>query len=96
MDKFDRIFQLHSILRRRRTALSTELLIARLECSPAALYRALNTLKNILNAPIVFDTKVGGYRYSEGKNESFELPGMRDECAISYWSGYPSRGRSEV
>ena len=48
MDKFDRIFQVHSILKGRRTALSAELLNARLECSPAALYRAPNTLKNIL------------------------------------------------
>lgn len=90
MDKFDRIFQLHSIRKGRRTALSTELLTARLECSPA------NTLESILNAPIVFDTKVGGYRYSEGNNESFELPGMRDECAISYCQGTRRGEDSEV
>jgi hypothetical protein len=33
MDKFDRIFQLHAILRSRRTPIPLEDLLARLECS---------------------------------------------------------------
>jgi predicted DNA-binding transcriptional regulator YafY len=49
MDKFDRIFQLHAILAARRTPIPLEDLTARLECSKATLYRAINLLKNTLH-----------------------------------------------
>jgi proteasome accessory factor C len=77
MDKFDRIFQLHAILAARRTAIPLEDLIARLECSKATLYRAINVLKNTLHAPVEFDAEVGGFRYAAGTGiEAFELPGL--------------------
>ena len=41
MDKFDRIFQVHAILASRRTGISLEDLMARLECSKSTLYRAI-------------------------------------------------------
>ena len=63
MDKFDRIFQLHAILASRRTAIPLEDLMARLECSKSTLHRAINTLKDQLNAPVVFDAEAGGYKY---------------------------------
>jgi predicted DNA-binding transcriptional regulator YafY len=63
MDKFDRIFQLHAILSARRTLVPLEDLMARLECSRATLYRAVNTLKDQLNAPIVFDADRCGFVY---------------------------------
>jgi predicted DNA-binding transcriptional regulator YafY len=65
MDKFDRIFQLHSILSSRRTPIPLEDLMARLECSKSTLHRAIATLKDRLNAPVVFDTNAGGYKYGE-------------------------------
>src|ERR1700752_725122 len=81
MDKFDRIFQLHAILSSRRTAIPLEELMARLECSKSTLHRAINTLRDQLNAPVVFDAEAGGYRYARSNNESgegkaFELPGL--------------------
>jgi predicted DNA-binding transcriptional regulator YafY len=78
VDKFDRIFQLHAILASRRTGISLEELMARLECSKATLHRAINTLKNQLNAPVVFDRETGGYKYDAGgeAGKAFELPGL--------------------
>jgi predicted DNA-binding transcriptional regulator YafY len=77
MDKFDRIPQLHAILKGRRTAISFEDLRGRLECSKATLHRALAALKDQLNAPVVFDKAANGYRYEHtGEGSAFELPGL--------------------
>jgi len=76
VDKFDRIFQLHAILSSRRTAIPLEDLMARLECSKSTLHRAINTMKNALNAPIVFDAEAGGYKYGKPEGEAYELPGL--------------------
>jgi proteasome accessory factor C len=77
MDKFDRIFQLHAILSARRTPVPLEDLMARLECSRATLYRAVNALKDQLNAPIVFDADAGGFLYRRiAQAETYELPGL--------------------
>lgn len=76
VDKFDRIFQLHAILSSRRTAIALEDLMARLECSKSTLHRAINALKNSLNAPVVFDADAGGYRYGKPEGEAYELPGL--------------------
>jgi proteasome accessory factor C len=77
MDKFDRIFQLHAILAARRTPIPLEDLTARLECSKATLYRAINVLKDTLHAPVEFDADAGGFRYANLKGSSaFELPGL--------------------
>ncbi len=76
MDKFDRIFQLHAILKSRRTPIPLEELTARLECSKSTLHRAINALKDHLNAPVVFDANAGGYKYGKPETgEAFELPG---------------------
>jgi predicted DNA-binding transcriptional regulator YafY len=77
MDKFDRIFQLHAILSARRTPVHLEDLMARLECSRATLYRAVSTLKDQLNAPVVFDAERSGFMYERSANaEAYELPGL--------------------
>jgi proteasome accessory factor C len=77
VDKFDRIFQLHAILASRRTGISLEDLMARLECSKSTLYRAIAVLKDTLHAPVEFDAEVGGFRYADVKAaEAFELPGL--------------------
>src|SRR5262245_63800857 len=76
MDKFDRIFQLHAILASRRTAIPLEDLMARLECSKSTLHRAINTLKDNLNAPVVFDAEAGGYKYETNARDTYELPGL--------------------
>jgi biotin operon repressor len=66
MDKFDRIFRLHTILASRKTPISLEDLMAKLECSKSTLHRAVNALKDNLHAPVIFDAQGGGYRYAEG------------------------------
>jgi proteasome accessory factor C len=77
MDKFDRIFQLHAILRSRRTPIPQEDLMARLECSRATLYRAVNALKDLLHAPVVYDADRGGFLYQRAtEGEVYELPGL--------------------
>ena len=77
MDKFDRVFQLHSILANRRTAIHLEDLTARLECSRATLYRIAATLKDVLGAPIEFDRETGGFAYTRVAGQTpFELPGL--------------------
>jgi proteasome accessory factor C len=77
VDKFDRIFRLHTILSSRRTAIPLEDLMARLECSKSTLHRAINALKDNLNAPVVFDAEAGGYKYEKhAAGEAYELPGL--------------------
>jgi proteasome accessory factor C len=77
VDKFDRIFHLHAILSSRRTAIALEDLMARLECSKSTLHRTVNALKDYLNAPVVYDTSAGGYRYAKDTGgEAYELPGL--------------------
>jgi predicted DNA-binding transcriptional regulator YafY len=75
MDKFDRIFQLHTILTGRRTPVSGEELQARLECHKATLQRVIAMMRTHLNAPIVVSQ--GGYRYDEAnRKNAYELPGL--------------------
>lgn len=77
MDKFDRILQLHTLLSSRRTAIPLEDLMARLECSRPTLLRAIAALKDMLNAPLLYDSEAGGYRRAlEPGHEMFELPGL--------------------
>jgi predicted DNA-binding transcriptional regulator YafY len=77
VDKFDRIFHLHKILSSRRTAIPLEDLMAKLECSKSTLHRTINALKDYLNAPVVFDSNAGGYKYSkDAAGETYELPGL--------------------
>ena len=76
MDKFDRIFQLHAILASRRTPIALENLMARLECSRSTVLRTISTLKDHLNAPVIFDKGTGGYKYDRSQGEAYELPGL--------------------
>lgn len=77
MDKFDRIFQLHKIFSSRRTGIPLEDLEAQLECTRSTVFRALETLKHHLNAPVVFDQETGGYKYADEKQRDvYQLPGL--------------------
>lgn len=76
MDKFDRIFQLHAILNKRRTPISIADLAERMDCSRPTVFRALRTLRDNLGAPIIFDKGGGGgYRYDTAEGR-YELPGL--------------------
>ena len=52
MDKFDRIYQLHSLLDGRKTPVPIEDLMLRLECSEATVFRIIKAMKDYLGAPI--------------------------------------------
>lgn len=77
MDKFDRIYDLHRILRARRTPIALSDLMQRLNCSRPTAYRLLNVLRDHLNAPIELDAERGGYLYrADGTEGPYELPGL--------------------
>jgi len=77
VDKFDRIYRLHHIFAARKTPITLEDLMERLECSKATVYRLIHALEHYLGAPIERDEELGGFRYrptSDGR--AFELPGL--------------------
>ena len=78
MDKFDRIYELHKILRDRRTPISRADIMARLEkCSEPTFYRLIRLLKEQLNAPIEWHEDLQGYYYRrDAEGGTFELPGL--------------------
>ena len=77
MDKFDRIYQLHHTLAGRRTPISLENLMERLDCSKATVCRLIEVMRDYLGAPIVRDAELGGFRYaSDVSGGAYELPGL--------------------
>jgi predicted DNA-binding transcriptional regulator YafY len=77
MDKFDRIYQLHSLLEGRKTPVSLEDLMLRLECSEATVFRIIKAMKDYLGAPIERVGEPGGYRYlPEPGGRAYQLPGL--------------------
>jgi predicted DNA-binding transcriptional regulator YafY len=76
MDRFDRIFELNRILRSARYPVSRQSLEEALECSRATVKRLIEEMRLYLNAPIVFDRKLNGYRYEAAAGEMYELPGL--------------------
>ena len=72
----ERIYQIDQLLNGRNFVTFEELL-ARLEISKATLKRDLAYMRDRLNAPIVFDREVGGYRLDkQSSNLKYELPGL--------------------
>jgi len=77
VDKFDRIYELHNILRNRRTPISRPDLMERLECSEPTVFRLIRLLKDRLNAPIEWHEEPGGYYYRrDAEGGTWELPGL--------------------
>ena len=78
MSGMERIYQIDQVLADRKFVPRQELQ-ERLGVSWATLKRDLNYLKDRLNAPIIFDRELGGYRFeTEGKRvgPQYELPGL--------------------
>jgi predicted DNA-binding transcriptional regulator YafY len=72
----ERVYQIDNLLHERRSITFQELL-NRLEVSPATLKRDLAYMRDRLNAPIIFDKDLSGYRLEEQKvGRSYELPGL--------------------
>lgn len=77
MDKFDRIYKLHDILRDRRTPISRADLMRRLECAEPSVYRLIRLMKDQLNAPIEWHEELQGYYYRrDAAGGTYELPGL--------------------
>lgn len=77
MDRFDRIYELHRLFAGRRTPLSVQSLMERLECSRPSVYRLIRLLRDRLGAPIGFDRDGGGYVYrQDAARGPYELPGL--------------------
>jgi predicted DNA-binding transcriptional regulator YafY len=77
VDKFERIYRLHAILRERRVPVPREELKQRLECSDATFFRLVRVLRDHLNAPLEHDEERGGYYYARSANgDTYELPGL--------------------
>jgi predicted DNA-binding transcriptional regulator YafY len=72
----ERVYQIDNLLHERRSITFQELL-SRLEVSPATLKRDLAYMRDRLNAPIIFDKDLSGYRLDEqGVGAQYELPGL--------------------
>jgi predicted DNA-binding transcriptional regulator YafY len=76
MSKVERLYHLHNILNQRRTPISRQDLMERLECSQATLYRLVNELRDFLGAPIEQDPETRAYYYDRSYEQPFELPGI--------------------
>lgn len=78
MDKFDRIYDLHKIFSGRRTAVSMQQLIDKLEgCNKSTVHRLIRLMRDRMGAPIEFDKEHNGYRYAPlPGGKEFELPGL--------------------
>lgn len=76
MSMNERIYIIDQMLTERRVV-TIQQLLTKLEVSPATLKRDLALLRDRMQAPIVFDKELGGYRYEKMDNASqFELPGL--------------------
>ena len=76
MSKTERLYHLHNILNQRRTPISRQDLMERLECSQATLYRLVGELRDFLGAPIEQDPDTRGFYYDRSYEQPFELPGI--------------------
>lgn len=77
LDRFDRIYQLHRLLAGRRVPISLVDLTQALECSEPTVKRTIASMRDHLDAPIVYDRERNGYYYAaEGISGNWELPGL--------------------
>lgn len=76
MSKVERLYHLHNILSQRRTPISRQDLMERLECSQATLYRLVAELRDYLGAPLEQDSENRGFYYDRSYEQPFELPGI--------------------
>lgn len=75
MDRYDRIFALHSRLKAARYPIAGAVLQDELNCSRATLYRDIAFLRDALHAPIDSHDEAG-FSYNRHEADQFELPGL--------------------
>ncbi len=76
MSKVERLYHLHNILSQRRTPISRQDLMERMECSQATFYRLVAELRDYLGAPLEQDADNRGFYYDRSYDQPFELPGI--------------------
>ena len=76
MDKFDRIYALHTALAGARLPVSKKTLEEKLECSHATVERIIHEMRLYLDAPIEYDRNANGYFYDKKTTSHYELPGL--------------------
>jgi predicted DNA-binding transcriptional regulator YafY len=75
MNRADRLFHLHGLLRAARYPVPFDTLREKLEVSSATLKRDIRYLRDHMEAPVLYDRRYNGYRYDPSAPE-FELPGL--------------------
>ena len=76
MDRLDRIYALHKILRAARRPVPRRRLAEHLECTESTVYRVSHALETHFGAPIEREPGTGHLFYAPGDAERFELPGL--------------------
>lgn len=77
MQHLDKIFKLHSLLKKRRIPIAGKDIEAELGVSRATRHRLIAELRDEFNAPLVCDRNLGGYYYDrDDPRHPFELPGI--------------------
>ena len=75
MSKPDDLYRLHRLLDGRRSTISRQTLMEKLEISRSKLTRLITDLRNKFGAPLIFDAVYGGYRY-DTTDGHHPLPGL--------------------
>ncbi len=76
MDKFDRIYALHTLLSSNRYPVSKETIQEQLECSHSTVERIIHDMRLYLEAPIEYERDAKGYFYNKNSTTRYELPGL--------------------
>lgn len=76
LDKFDRFQLLHRLFRASRYPIPVSRLAERLECTEKTVKRAIESMRDYLDAPIEYYPASKGWQYSKDDNDLYELPGL--------------------
>lgn len=75
MDKFDKVQQLHRLFCSHRFPIPISQLAEKLECSKRTAKTHVDILRDILNAPLCYNSETKGWHY-DNNADKFELPGL--------------------
>ncbi|PIP81027.1 MAG: transcriptional regulator, partial [Gammaproteobacteria bacterium CG22_combo_CG10-13_8_21_14_all_40_8] len=76
LDKFDRMQQLHRIFTSRTSPITIKELASKLECSEKTIKRGIDSLRDYVQAPLVYCSLQRGWSYNKQVASQFELPGL--------------------
>ena len=76
MDKFDRFQLLHRQFRQHRKPVPLSRLAVLLECSEKTVKRAIDNMRDYLDAPIEYFSDAKGWAYTSEDQGRYELPGL--------------------